>query len=95
MKWIVAAAAMAALVSPALAAKIDFGAATCADTKTWDQATAVTYLVWLDGYMSGKTDNTVMDTDETSRFAKELDEYCAADPSKKLLDITNEALQAE
>lgn len=36
-----------------------------------------------------------MDTDETARFAKEIDEICAADGTKKLIDITDEALQAD
>lgn len=91
-KFVIAAATACSLVATAAAVQVDMGAATCADTKTWDANTAGSYLMWLDGYMSGKTGNTVLDTDGLQKLAEALDTFCGSNPDVKLLDAVNAAM---
>lgn len=92
-KLILAAAAAALFVSPALATQTDFGAVTCSQTKTWDANTAGNYLMWLDGYLAGKTGDTVLDTDAIAKLAQALDTHCNANPDDKILDVVNAAME--
>ena len=95
MKKLVLAVAAIAFAAPAFATQVDMGAATCTDTKTWDANTAGSYLMWLDGYMSGKTGNTVLDTDGLAKLAQALDTFCASNPDVKLLDAVNAAMSPQ
>lgn len=90
---VLAAVAAAALVTSASATVVDMGAATCTDTKSWDANTAGGYLMWLDGYMSGKTGDTNLDTDGVAKLATAIDSYCASHPDDKILDVVNSAME--
>lgn len=90
--FVLAAVAAAAFVSPALADKIDMGAATCKEYTSLASADLGTYLTWLDGYMSAKSGDTVMDTDAMTALGTKLMEACKASPDEKILPAIDAAM---
>ena len=47
-------------------------------------------LVWLDGYLSAKSDNTLMDDAWMEKLGKQLGEYCSAHPKKTIMDAVKD-----
>lgn len=83
----------ALMAAPALAAQdenIDFGSATCgellsaADTAGADDMAGM--MLWLDGYLSGVSGDTVLNWSNLSTFVDQLGSYCQSHKSAKLLD---------
>ena len=82
----------AALITPlgasAYAEKIDFGKMTCGTLMELDEETVAMFYFWLDGYLSAKTNNTVLDTDTVEADLTALAEVCSANPNKIVLELT-------
>ena len=45
-----------------------------------------TMLVWIDGYMSAKSDNTVMSNAWMEKLGGHLGQYCSKNPAKTIMD---------
>ena len=43
-------------------------------------------LMWIDGYMSGKSDNTMMDNAWMEKLGTHMGKYCASNPQKTIMD---------
>lgn len=46
-------------------------------------------LMWIDGYLSAATDNTVMDDAYIEELGTKLGSFCKANPDATLLDAIN------
>ena len=51
-------------------------------------------LMWIDGYMSGKSDNTVISDAWMEKLGMNLGTYCGKNPGKTIMDAM-EAMPAE
>ena len=84
---ILAAVFLAApLAGPARAEKVDFGQVTCAHFLEFDEETVAYFYFWLDGYVSAKTGNTVLDTSAVEADLMKLFEFCQANPATTMLN---------
>ena len=86
----VATAALLLLAAPAAAQdSIDFGSATCGEfievVRTTSQDDVAGMFLWLDGYLSGVSGDTVLDWAVFGAFAENLSAYCSGHPKEKLL----------
>ena len=99
MKTAIALAAIIAalLAAPANAKKqqnsnapIDFGAITCSeflqDVSTASEDDAGALILWLDGYLSGVSGDTVLRFDGLEQFATNLVEHCSNRGRDRLID---------
>ena len=85
-----------AFASPVLAKKqqqpqnIDFGAVTCkdfvAEIAAGDEESAGIILMWIDGYLSGVSGDTVLKWGDLEKFSTDLVAYCGKKPDEKVLD---------
>jgi acid stress chaperone HdeB len=82
--------------APAMAAKqkksadVDFGSVTCAafikDLSTSSEQDAGAIFLWLDGYLSGVSGDTVMRPDGMEQFVQALLDHCSKRGKDNLLD---------
>ena len=71
----------------------DMAKYTCADLMAEKNDDAGMVLVWIDGYLSGKTGDTRMDMKFLNELATEVGKTCANGGKKKVLDIVDELVQ--
>ena len=43
-------------------------------------------IMWIDGYMSGKSDNTTMSDEWVEKLGKHLGEFCGKNPGKTIME---------
>jgi acid stress chaperone HdeB len=68
------------------AATIDMSAATCADLlKIENEEESAWLIVWLDGYLSGMTGDTVINSDQLKQFVKKLKDFAENHPDTQLI----------
>jgi acid stress chaperone HdeB len=69
---------------------IDFGTYTCRsfleEVAQGSEEDVGVVMMWIDGYLSGVSGDTVLNWKEFERFAERLVEYCAEHGSVRLLD---------
>lgn len=69
---------------------IDFGALSCGDflneAETASEEDLGVVIMWLDGYLSGVSGDTVLKFSGVELFAENLVDYCARSPGSRLLD---------
>jgi acid stress chaperone HdeB len=75
--------------------KLDMASYTCADLLAENEDDAGTILLWIDGYLSGKTGDTVINMDFIGELAENVGEKCGADGKAKLLDVVKELTETE
>ena len=87
------------LATPALARKtqmqnINFGAISCgqfmegmSDGSDDDMAVV---LMWIDGYLSGVSGDTVLNWKNLEKFSSDLIDYCESNPNVKVLKAAQE-----
>lgn len=73
------------------AQKVDMGEMTCeefidgiAENKD-EPATVALVLMWIDGYLAAKSDDTVIDFDDMEDYTMKIVTYCKKHPDTKLL----------
>ncbi|WP_300802413.1 HdeA/HdeB family chaperone [uncultured Desulfovibrio sp.] len=96
MKRRIAAVVLAILCAvPCLAraAEIDIARIRCKDILANEEQLPL-ILMWVDGYMSAATNNTVFSAEWMSRLAAHMDVYCATHPRKTVMEAM-EAMPAE
>ncbi len=72
----------------ASAAEVDMAKISCKDFLS-EKDQIGTMLVWIDGYMSAKSDNTVMSEEWMEKLGGHLGKYCASNPNKTIMDAIN------
>lgn len=96
MKKRIAAVVLAALCAvpfPVRAAEIDMAGIRCKDLLANEEQFPLV-LMWIDGYMSAASDNTVVSEEWMARLAEYLGMYCATHPGRTVMDVM-EAMAAE
>lgn len=93
------ASATLLISTPVLAKKtqmqdIDFGAITCGEfmqemSKSSSEDAGVV-LMWIDGYLSGISGDTVLNWKNLEQFSTDLIAYCGSKPAAKVLDAAEE-----
>ena len=72
------------------AQNINFGAITCGEfMKELSQGSAEdagVVLMWIDGYLSGVSGDTVLKWGDLEKFSTDLVAYCGKKPDEKVLD---------
>ncbi len=71
------------------ALKYDMQDLTCKELIEMDSETMGLMLMWLDGYLSGVTGDTKFDSNQFGDFAGSLGEYCAKNPTDKVVDASH------
>jgi acid stress chaperone HdeB len=71
---------------------IDMSKCTCEDMLTEkDDQLVKAALVWIDGYVSGKSGDTRISLDELKGLARQLESYCKANPATPILDAAKKS----
>ena len=85
-----AALALAGVDASARADTLDFSTITCTsfieDVAAGSEDDAAAVMMWLDGYLSGVSGDTVLRFDAMEAFGTNLVEHCASNGATKLLD---------
>ncbi len=93
-----AALVAAVLCLPAMASAEDdvqdMSKITCKELLDADQNGKAMMLSWIDGYMSAKSNNTLISNAWMEKLGEHLGSYCAAHPNKTIMDAM-EAVPAE
>lgn len=85
--------------TPALAQKtqiqnINFGVITCGEfmegMSEGSEDDIAVVLMWIDGYLSGVSGDTVLNWRNLERFSAKLVDYCDRKPNVKVLDAAEE-----
>ncbi|WP_449246499.1 HdeA family protein [Desulfarculus baarsii] len=73
---------------------VDFGALTCQDfimgLAKSDEETAGLVLLWLDGYLSGVSGDTVIRWQTIDDFSNNIVDACGNQPDRNLLEVAKE-----
>lgn len=91
MKKLILAAIAAAMLftAPTMASAeepVDMSKLSCKEFLSADQSKIGMMLMWIDGYMSGKSDNTMMDNAWMEKLGTHMGKYCASNPQKTIMD---------
>ncbi|MGF1577618.1 MAG: HdeA/HdeB family chaperone [Cyanophyceae cyanobacterium] len=76
--------------SPVKAESFDMNEFTCAELIELDTETSVLMIFWLDGYLSGISGDTVVDSEYIGGLAEAMILECDADPDAFVLDVVEE-----
>ncbi len=96
-KFIMAAVAAAFLCAPAAGfagPDIDVAKIKCKDFLSQKENEIGQMLLWIDGYMSAKSNNTTMSDAWMEKLGKHMGTYCAKNGDKTIMDAM-EAMPAE
>lgn len=84
---LLASAAVFAQDSPPT--RVDMRSYTCDEFLKEQQYGMVLALFWLDGYASGKSGNTLLDSQLFDRYGEIMIRQCTKTPKAKVLDVFN------
>ena len=88
-KLLMLAFAMMLLLSPQIVRAdepVDVAKISCKELVDSSEQDITLILMWLDGYISAKSNNTLMDDAWVEKLGQHLGEYCAAHPKKTIMD---------
>ncbi len=74
------------LSSVAMAQDTDIAKLPCKDYTAASKPDMTNMLMWVDGYLSGKSDNTVINEEWMTKLAMHLVKFCTANSGKTLMD---------
>ena len=69
--------------------KVDMAELTCKQFLA-DEEGILPTVIWIDGYLSHQSGNTVIDMDELVANVKQIANECAGAPDKKIMDLVPE-----
>lgn len=75
--------------------KVDMANYTCADLLAESEDEAGMILLWVDGYLSGKTGDTVINTAFIGELAESVGKKCGENGKAKLLTVIQELIETE
>lgn len=67
--------------------QVDMNKYTCGDLLSEDEDEIGAVLIWVDGYLSGKTGDTTIDMDFLSKLGEAVGQACSQNKKAKLLDV--------
>ena len=74
------------------ATTVDMTELTCKQFSAYDKDNAGTIMMWLEGYYTEEDDDAVIDFGKMASHLTKLLIACQADPSKKVLDLADDAM---
>ena len=80
------AACAAFAVLPAKAEKLDMSTVTCTQLAAMNEDEIAWYLIWLDGWLAGQADNTMLDIDELGAQIDGIGKACEAAPESSVIN---------
>ena len=89
------AAALVLCAKPAFAANdssLDVSELTCQQFTSYDDNNKGLIMMWLEGYYTEEDEPTTIDFGKMAGHLAKLLIACQADPSKKVLDLTDDAM---
>jgi acid stress chaperone HdeB len=90
MKQTIAALLIFGLTAANNASSIDLSSMTCEEFLASNKDETRIILAWLDGYYKDEQDPPVIDFDTLSASFKKLNEYCAGEPTARLITAADE-----
>lgn len=72
----------------------DVAKITCEELLKQDQKSMGMLLMWMDGYMSAKSDNTEFSEEWMGKLGKHMGTYCGKNPKKTIMEAM-EAMPSE
>lgn len=87
-KFSIALLLAAVLCVPAFTAhaeETDMSKVTCKDFLA-DKENMPMMLLWIDGYMSGKSDNTVINEEWMAKLGAHMGSFCGQNPTKTVME---------
>lgn len=70
--------------------QLDMAKYTCGDLLSEDEEDAGVVLIWLDGYLSGKTGDTTINMKFLSDLGSAVGQACADNKRARILDVVEE-----
>jgi hypothetical protein len=67
--------------------EVDIATLTCKQLQGMDANAVGFAIVWIDGYLGGRADDSVFNLDRMTANAEEVDRQCAKSPTRSVLDI--------
>lgn len=86
---IMAAALLCAPMAALASEETDMAKISCKEFLAQDKEKIGMMLVWIDGYMSAKSDNTVMSSAWMEKLGTHMGTYCGKNPGKTIMDAIN------
>lgn len=86
---VVAAAILCAPLGALAKDDTDMAKISCKEFLAQDKDKIGMMLVWIDGYMSAKSDNTVMSSEWMEKLGTHMGTYCGKNPAKTMMDAIN------
>ncbi len=81
--------AVLGLASFAQAQDVDFSKVKCSEFLNSGEANIQNTMIWLDGYVSALSDNTVMSTEWMKEFGTHMGTYCTKNPNSTILEAVD------
>lgn len=91
-RFLLSVAALSAMAAPAFSESVDMSTITCEQVMTSNQDEVTTVLIWLDGWLAGQADNTMLDPDEMGKQVEGILGVCEANASMSLMNAAKEFL---
>ena len=85
-------AAFFMLLAPAFAESVDMSTLTCEQTLSGNTEDMSTTLIWLDGWLAGQADNTMLDPDQLGKQVEGILTVCQENASMSLMNAAKQYL---
>jgi hypothetical protein len=73
--------------------KLDVSELTCEQFAAYDDANKALIMMWFEGYYTEEDEDAVIDFGKMAAHLTKLLIACQADPSKKVLDLADDAME--
>ena len=80
------------LVVPAFAESVDMSTITCEQTLAGNTDDMTTTLIWLDGWLAGQADDTMLDPDQLGKQVEGILTVCQENASMSLMNAAKQYL---
>lgn len=91
-RLLVSFAAAAISGASALAEPFDMSTITCEQVMTYNEEEATTTLIWLDGWLAGQADNTMLEPEELGKQVEGILTVCQENASMSLMNAAKQYL---
>jgi HdeA/HdeB family len=80
------------LTAQALAESVDMSTLTCEQTLAGNAEDMTTTLIWLDGWLAGQADSTMLDPDQLGKQVEGILTVCQENTSMSLMNAAKQYL---
>ena len=81
--------------TPARADMVDMSTITCAQLATMNEEEGSFFLIWLDGWLAGQSDETTLDVDTLSEQIDGIAAKCEETPELSVINAAKQYLDEE